>query len=138
MQVLYPNIGVAEYIKAVGGPAVIVRWEKKLTAAGDPVKDNYNNFVWVEVTQNITAIQSYQTSTKVPVKINSESGQYRGFDFEFFTADDISDLVDTGVSERPAEIHIKGRRHRIHEIEPSPLGVYRIVGEQTRTGNVRH
>lgn len=135
MQILYPNIGAAEYVRTIGIPAKIVYWEKKLTAQGIEVKDNYNNFVWEEKVKHITAVQTYQTSTKVPVKVNSEFGQYRGFDFEFFTADDIADLVEIGASERPAEIVIKGRRHRINEVDPTPLGIYRIVGEQMRTGN---
>lgn len=136
MQIVYPNIGAAEYVKVVGEPAQITYWEASTDESGDPVLNSYGNVVWDKRIKNITAAKAYQTSTKVPVKVNSELGQYRGFDFEFYTADDISDLVNIGASEKPAEISIRGRKHRINEVEPTPLGLFRIVGEQMRTGNV--
>lgn len=133
MQISYPNVGVKSRIESIGKPATIVRWSKKLDVSGDPVRDEYNNFVWEEDRDEITAARAMQTNTKVSVKMNSDLGQYQGFDFEFFTTDDVSYLEELPPVGKKPEIIFQGRRHRIHNVEVMPIGVSRLITEQMRT-----
>lgn len=130
----FPQVGIAEFIAGMETePATLVTWTKEMDA-GQVVLNPRGKVNWIETQQQISVIQSYQTSTKVPVKINSEVGQYRSFDYEFFTTDVLN--LEVSTVEKPPELIFRGRRHRIHETETVPLGVMRMVCEQLRTGNV--
>jgi hypothetical protein len=119
----YPLLGIKEYIKNVGTPAVWI----------DFVEDGENDHgdtIWQETHRHINVVQSFQTSTKVPVKVNMEIGQFTSYDFEFFTTD-ILDVDIPVVGKRPELLH-RGRRHLIDETETVPIGVMRFVTSELR------
>lgn len=131
----FGQIGVGNFIDNMAAEkGILITWTAKTDENGDVVLTDRGNKTWEENRQEINLLSSYQTSTKVPVKINSETGQYRSFDYEFFTSDVLN--LEVSVTEKPPELIHRGRRHRIHETETAPIGVMRMVCEQVRTGNV--
>jgi hypothetical protein len=124
MNINYPMLGVMEFIFQNGHPAVWVEFEK-----GE--ENERGNVEWIRKETPITVIQSFQTSTKVPVKINTEIGQMRSYDFEFFTADILNRDV-SAVGKKP-ELVVRGRTHMVDETETAPIGVMRIITEQRRS-----
>jgi hypothetical protein len=120
----YKMIGVPEFIFQNGEPATWIEFERG-------PENQHGDASWVEKKTEISVIQSFQTSTKVPVKINSEAGQFTSYDYEFFTTD-ILNVDVRAVGKRPELVH-RGRRHFVDETQTAPIGIMRIVCSQRRS-----
>lgn len=126
----FPHIGIEEMIRNRGQVATLVEYSKATDSEGNVIRDDHGDVTWEETRRDINVVKGFQTSTKLPVRINNEMGQYRTFDFEFYTTE--VDYTEVPAVGKTPDLIYEGRVHSIVEVENATIGVTRLICEARR------